>query len=61
MYLVRVTFWDKVSRKYEKQYVINEYDTTKAIKKLDKEIKKNYDCDNYQIDMMERLIDTELI
>lgn len=60
MYLVKVTFYDKVSRT-EKQYVINEYYTTKALKKLDKEIKKNYECDNYQIDMMERLIDTELI
>lgn len=60
MYLVKVTFFDKVSR-VEKQYVINEYDTTKALKKLDKEIKKNYDCNSYQIDMMERLIDTELI
>lgn len=60
MYLLKVTFFDKVSR-VEKQYVINEYDTTKALKKLDKEIKKNYDCNSYQIDMMERLIDTELI
>jgi sulfur relay (sulfurtransferase) DsrC/TusE family protein len=60
MYLVKVTFYDKIS-KCEKQYVINEYDTAKAIKKLDKEIKKNYDCDKYQIDMMEHLFDTELI
>jgi hypothetical protein len=60
MYLVKVTFYDKVSRT-EKQYVINEYDTTKALKKLDKVLKKNYDCNSYQIDMMERLIDTELI
>lgn len=61
MYLVKVTFWDALAHKGEKQYVINEWDSLKAIKKLSKKIKKDYECDTYQIDMMERLGDTELI
>lgn len=61
MYLVKVTFWDALAHEGEKQYVINEWDSLKAIKKLSKKIKKDYECDTYQIDMMERLGDTELI
>lgn len=61
MYLINVTFYGCNYGRNNQTYIIPCQNAEKALKRLSKQIKEEYDSNEYMIEHMEYLHDTEIL